>query len=231
MALIHLAPEDVDIPMIADLGSFRDWALSGEFPERGRIDWLAGRIEVDMSPEDVTSHGTVKNAQAHELTTQVEHTGRGFVVTDRTRYTSPSADLSCEPDVLVVLFESIEAGRVRLVPKATGEAGRYVEISGTADLVAEVVSDSSEEKDTKRLRKLYYQAGVPEYWLTDVRGGKVRFSILVRGPRAYSESPASSDGWVWSPLLAKRVRLVRLPAQLGIDRFRVETRPGRPGRS
>ena len=47
--------------MSASLADFRRWALSDEFPERGRIDFIAGRIEVDMAPEDFFCHGTIKS--------------------------------------------------------------------------------------------------------------------------------------------------------------------------
>jgi hypothetical protein len=35
-----------------ELEGFRRWAFSAEFPEIGRIDYLAGDVEVDTSPED-----------------------------------------------------------------------------------------------------------------------------------------------------------------------------------
>jgi hypothetical protein len=52
--------EELEIPSIRDLADFCAWALSDNFPERGRIDYVAGRIEVDMSPEDLFTHGTLK---------------------------------------------------------------------------------------------------------------------------------------------------------------------------
>src|SRR5256885_8764701 len=45
----------------------------------------------------------------------------------------------------------------------------YLELEGTPDMVLEVVSESSVQKDTKRLRQLYWQAGIREYWLVDAR--------------------------------------------------------------
>ncbi len=56
-----LLEHDLEIPMdIRSLADFRQWALSKEFPERGRIDFIGHRIEVSMSPEDLSSHGTPK---------------------------------------------------------------------------------------------------------------------------------------------------------------------------
>ena len=51
--------EQLETPLVRSLADFRKWATSDEFPEHVRIDYLAGRIEVDMSPEDFC-HGTPK---------------------------------------------------------------------------------------------------------------------------------------------------------------------------
>src|SRR3954452_17347403 len=49
--------EQLEVPLgIASLEDFRRWAVSDEFPERWRIDYLAGRIKVDMSPENLFFH-------------------------------------------------------------------------------------------------------------------------------------------------------------------------------
>ena len=46
--------ERVEIPLtLRSLADFRGWAQSEGLPERGRIDYISGRIEVDMSPEDL----------------------------------------------------------------------------------------------------------------------------------------------------------------------------------
>ena len=60
------------------------------------------------------------------------------------------------------LQAAIDEGRVRLIPKATGETGRFVEVEGSPDLVIEIVSDSSVNKDTWRLPKAYFDAGLSE---------------------------------------------------------------------
>ena len=39
---------------------FSPVAAPDDFPERGRIDYIAGQIEVDMSPEDLFTHGSLK---------------------------------------------------------------------------------------------------------------------------------------------------------------------------
>jgi len=222
---IVIHPEGIEIPApFGDLKRFRAWASSDEFPERGRIDYLAGTVEVDMSPEDITTHGTPKNAISFELTSLIERTNRGIVLVDRGRLTSVAAGLSCEPDVMVILLESVDRGRARLIPKKGGTAGRYREVEGSADLVVEIVSDSSAKKDTRALRELYHAAGVPEYWIVDVRSEAISFSLLVFEADGYAEAKSDADGFLASRLLGRSIRLVRVPLRPGIDRYHLEVR-------
>lgn len=227
MAPIHLLTENVWIPDgIIDLPRFRAWCRSADFPERGRIDWVGGELEVDMSPEEINSHATAKSAIARELGRLVEEPGGGVVFIDRTRFTVPSASVSTEPDVAVVLFGSLDAGRVRLVPTAGGEEEHFVEFEGAADLVVECVSKSSVKKDRVRLRQHYHAAGVSEYWLVDARGPEPRLTLLRHAPDDYVEVAADPDGYTPSPLLSVAVRLTRLPVRSGIVRYRLESRAG-----
>jgi Uma2 family endonuclease len=206
------------------LAAFRAWARSDRFPERGRIDWIGGEVEVDLSPEELNTHGTLKGAISGDLRTLIEPTDGGVVLIDSTRLSSDRADLSAEPDVLVLLSASLEAGRVRLIPKAGGGAGRYTEVEGGADLVVECVSDSSEEKDFKRLPGRYYRAGVRELWLVDARGAGIDFRLLRRDPADWELTPPDANGFRVSEVLGVAVRLVRIPVRGGLMRYRLETR-------
>jgi len=232
--VIVFQPDGIEIPArITSLARFRRWALSESFPERGRIDWVAGRLEVDMSPEDLFTHGTPKSAIAAKLGMLLQETEKGLVFVDKTRISCPEADLSAEPDVLVVLDETLASGRVRLIPKASGEEGRFVEIEGAVDIVVECVSDSSVAKDTD-LRDDYQRARVREYWIVDARGEKVALQILHYRRDGYVEAVEDRSGFVASEVLKARVRLLRRRKKSGAVYFRLEVRkmPGRkaPGR-
>jgi len=123
-AVVLLEEEDVRIPLgVQALEGFRRWCHGEQFPERGRIDYLQGDIEVDMSPEDLYTHGTVKVAIASRLHGLVAEQDRGYVFVDRARVVSPAAGLSVEPDVVVVLWESLDAGRIRNVPSTPPRPG------------------------------------------------------------------------------------------------------------
>src|SRR3569623_1385659 len=147
----------VTVPLgLRSLDEFRRWALSDAFPEEGRIDYIDGQIEVDMSPEELFCHGTLKTELVRALGTLVKASSKGFVFTDSTRVSSPSGQLSVEPDIVYVSRDSIAQGRAKWVPKASEEAGRFVEIEGAPDLVVEIVSDSSARKNTRRLPSAYF---------------------------------------------------------------------------
>jgi Uma2 family endonuclease len=219
-----LLEETFCIPATAtrDLEGFRRWARSDRFPERGRIDYLAGDLEVDMSPEDLYTHGTVKPAISSTLFHLISETELGSVFIDRTRISSPAAALSAEPDVTVVLWESLDRGRVREIAAVSGKPGRYVELEGAVDLVVEIVSDGSVRKDLKRLPELYATAGVPELWVADARRKKIRFEIRTLTADGYKTLSPDRDGWVFSPLLGLRVRLRREEVRPGRWSYRLE---------
>src|SRR5829696_5464955 len=106
------------IPATArDLEGFRRWARSDRFPERGRIDYIGGDLEVDMSPAELYTHGAVRSEIGTELHLRIARTDLGTVYIDLGRVCCPAAGLSVEPDVLVVLWDSIDSGRIREIPK------------------------------------------------------------------------------------------------------------------
>ena len=200
--------EEIEIPLsIQSLTDFRRWATSDDFPERGRIDYVAGCIEVEMSPEDFFCHGTLKGeiyARLHEL---VKRQRLGHLVTDRTRVSCPDAELSVEPDIVFLSAEALDGGRARLVPKASARPGRYVEVEGPPDLIVEIVSDTSVAKDTHRLPEAYFRAGVAEFWLADARSGELFFRIHHRGAAAFEPAPVDADGYQHSQVFGRAFRL------------------------
>lgn len=192
---------ELQIPTITCLEDFRRWALSDDFPETGRIDYVMGKVEVNMSPEDLFTHGTLKSEVAGEVKERVRSINLGYSFVGETRISSVPGDVSAEPDVVVVTFDALDEQRVTLVPNATGEQGRYVEIEGAADLVVEIVSDSSVSKDTKRLPVAYFAAGVREFWLIDARREELRFQILRRAKDEFVPTTADDQGYQHSEVL------------------------------
>jgi len=70
--------EAVAVPLgLTGLADFRRWSAAPEFPETGRIDFLAGTIEVDMSPEDIFCHGVLKAEVAAVLQRRIKDLALG----------------------------------------------------------------------------------------------------------------------------------------------------------
>ncbi|HEX3532511.1 MAG TPA: Uma2 family endonuclease [Thermoanaerobaculia bacterium] len=212
--------ESLLIPAAArSFEGFRKWARSPAFPETGRIDFLAGDLEIDMSPEDLHTHGTVKVAIASTLHTLVADGDQGEVFVDRARVVSRFAALSVEPDTVVVLWDSLRSGRVRYVPSDP-------EIEGAPDVIIEVVSDGSVRKDTQRLPPLYARAGIPELWLVDTRKEPLRFDIHLLQDGRYVRVEPDAEGWSRSERLGRFFRLTRRKTPVGTWGYRLEWREG-----
>jgi Uma2 family endonuclease len=217
--------EQFAVPLnVGSLGRFREWAASTHFPQRGRIDFIAGDIEVDMSPEDLFCHGSPKVEVIRVLSQLVKESGDGLLFADRARVSCPAADLSVEPDLVFVSDASLDAGRARLVAKETGKPRRYVELEGAVDLIVEIVSDRSVAKDTRRLPAAYWRAGVREFWLIDSRAEPLRFQIHRCGPASYEPVAPDRDGFQHSAVFDIGFQLARNVDRRGRWTFDLRTR-------
>jgi Uma2 family endonuclease len=225
MATTVYVNEELAIPLtIQSLADFRAWAHSPEFPERCRIDYLGDRIEVDMSPEDLFCHGTLKTTVVGALQRLIAAERLGALFSDCTRVTLPESDASVEPDIVFLARASLIAGRVRLVPKASGEAGRYVEIEGPPDLVVEIVSDSSEDKDQRRLPAAFARSGVPEFWLLDARE-EMLFQIYELQGDHYTPALVDAEGFQVSRVFQRRFQIARLEDEVFLWSFELREWP------
>jgi Uma2 family endonuclease len=215
MASVILPENEFRIPSISSLDDFRRWMRSDEFPERGRIDYVDGHIEVDMSPEDLFTHGTPKGRIYATLLDIVEARELGYLFCDCTRVTCIVGGVSVEPDIVLLSDDAIDSGRVRLIPKVSGGEDRYVEIEGPPELIVEVVSDSSERKDKKQLPAAYFAGGVAEFWLVDARSQTLQFQIYDRNDTGFRAVEADADGFQRSSIFKVRFRLERSRNQRG----------------
>jgi len=90
-------------------------------------------------------------------------------------------------------------------------------------MVLEIVSDSSEEKDFVLLREAYWEAGIREYWLVDVRAGRLQFDILHHTAKGYV-TRRKKAGWVTSDVFGKSFRLTHSTNVLGHPDYTLEAR-------
>jgi Uma2 family endonuclease len=194
-------------PTVHDLSTFRAWTYADDFPQSGRIDFVRGKVEVDMSPENVWFHSVPKSELAGVIIQTVKRRKLGFVGIDCTRIASVSGDLSAEPDLVFIHYDALRSGAVRLVPGAGKGPHDYIEIEGSPDLVVEIVSRSSVKKDMHRLPPAYFAAGVGEFWLVDVRPGQFLFQIHHRGDTGWVAATPREDGSQRSVVLDHWYRL------------------------
>ncbi len=225
MATIVNFENSFEMPLsLQSLEEFRRWTYSDGFPETGRIDYVDGRIEVEMSPEDLFTHGTPKSEIHGVLHGHVKKRKYGHLFVDRTRIASVAGNVSAEPDIVFVSHQSIKSGRVQLIAKASGKPGRYVELEGGPDLVVEIVSDGSEMKDTERLPQAYFNAGVDEYWLVDVRGETTIFRIHRRGKSGFAAVDQDADGFQNSEIFACGFHLERSWNEAGFWEYDLQSK-------
>jgi Uma2 family endonuclease len=202
---------------VVDLASFRRWTDSADFPEEGRFDWVLGRVCVDTCDEQVFTHSSVKTEYTVVLGTLARDEKRGHYWVDGPRLSNEEADLSVRPDGLFVSMKSLKSKRLRLVE---GVEGGIVELEGSPDMVLEIVSASSVQKDMEFLRDAYWRAGVLEYWLVDARRLPLTFEILHHTARGYATT-RKQEGWVRSRVFGRSFQLTQLTGVLGHPEYRL----------
>jgi Uma2 family endonuclease len=190
---------------VEDIHSFRKWAHSGDFPEQGRIWWLQGQVWVDMAMEQIFSHVQVKTEFTTVLGSLTKTEDLGLFLTDGVFLSNFDADIAGVPDSLFLSNRTISEGAVRFVE---GSRGGFTELQGSPDMVLEIISRSSVNKDTNVLRQAYWSAGVSEYWLVDARKTPLVFDILRRTPRGF-QAVRKHDGWLKSAVFGKSFKLTQ----------------------
>lgn len=187
----------------ANLKAFRRWTKSSHYPDRGEYSYLGGDVWVDLTMETLI-HNQLKLRIATVLMLMVVEPKRlGHVFGDRMRLVNTAASLSTEPDGMFVSHEALRSGQVKLI-----DGTDSLEVIGSPEMVLEVVSKTSIQKDTVALRELYASAGIAEYWLVDPLGDEISFDILRLATRGYSAA-RKSDGWVKSAVFGKSFKLVQ----------------------
>jgi Uma2 family endonuclease len=197
------------------LPGFRAWVLSDAFPEKQPVMFFNGEVYLDMGKEDIFTHSAVKTAVAGTLFKLNEKVDFGDFFINGVLVTNVEANVSNNPDMAAVFWESLDSGRTRYV---RNKKGRSIEIEGSLDWVLEIVSDSSVTKDTRDLRQAYHLAGIREYWLIDARGDDLKFHILHWRKTGYAAAPHKA-GWQHSRVFARGFRFSRMRQRRGDLRY------------
>ena len=225
--MLHFAlyEERLQVPgWVQVLESFRRWSDDDAFPETGRLSYLKGDIWIEMGKEQLFEHNQVKTEFTRILASVVRAIQTGRYFADGAFISNEEADVSNQPDGMFVSTTSSQQGRVQVVE---GQGRGHVELEGTPDMVLEVVSDSSVEKDTVFLRRAYAEAGIREYWLVDARKEPLRFDILRLDEQRYLAGRKRA-GWVRSEVFDRWFRLSQQPGLDGFPVFTLDVQTERP---
>ncbi len=180
--LLHhaLLPREQHIPM-----SYDDFV--GSLDEHTHAEWIDEEVVIFMPPSTLHQEAVGLLHVLLALYARLFDLGRLFVAPFEMRALPDGP--AREPDLLFVARTHLG----RLGPER---------LNGAADLVVEVVSDSSVVRD--RVDKFYeYQAaGVSEYWIVDPRQGKERVDLYWLTPQGrYQAIVPDADGRYLSKVL------------------------------
>ncbi len=220
--LITQTHGQIEIPgWVNDLASFRKWVHSGVLPEKLSVNFINGEVWVDFTMEEMFSHNAVKQALNVALGQLIRTQKLGRYCPDGMLVTSAITGLGTEPDAMFLSAATLESGAVEFVAGRSGDA-EATEIVGVPDLVIEIVSPSSVDKDKEWLMSGYFDAGILEYWVIDARDDDPELDIWIRGADRYVAG-RKVKGWVKSPVLGRSFRLVRADA-FGLIDYALESR-------
>jgi Uma2 family endonuclease len=134
-----------DFVRLNDAGAFRDYS---------KTELIDGEIVAVNS--QFTGHARFKSRMSYRLEGVIEAIMPDYLVLVEVAVSIPPRGLP-EPDIVITNFQ--ETGRVP-VP---------------VDMIALIVevSDSTLRYDLGKKARLYAAAGVPEYWVADLQGGKL----------------------------------------------------------
>jgi Uma2 family endonuclease len=204
MVTIRDESQRVTVPSwVTDIHSFLRWTDSNDFPTEYRVWWLNGEVWIDMSKEQIFTHVLVKTEFSRVFWGIAKAERSGIYLTDGALLSNFAADFSGNPDGLFISADTLASDRVRLIE---GKQNGYVELQGSPDMVVEILSKSSEEKDNVLLKKAYYEAGIREYWVVDARKEPIRFDIFRATSKTYTRS-ARQDDWLKSAVFGRSFRL------------------------
>ncbi len=139
--------------------TYNDYLL---LPEDKRYEIIEG--ELYMTPSPKTSHQRVLGRLFTIFTTFVREKGRGEIFIAPYDVVLSQHDI-VQPDILFVSYE-----RRHLITE--------LNLQGTPDLIVEILSPSTQERDKELKKKLYARFGVREYWIVDPDKRIIQIFIL-----------------------------------------------------
>ena len=134
--------------------------------------------ELVMPPAPLTGHQMISMALASRLYLYVNERGMGTVVAAPTDVVLSDTDV-VQPDVLFVSSQ-----RSQILTREN--------VRGAPDLVVEILSPATAERDRTVKLDLYAQHGVIEYWIVDSDAKTV--TVLLRGEGGFGVAGVYGEG-------------------------------------
>jgi len=177
--------------------SFRRWVDTRPLSDLHRYELVGGRLV--MTPPAGWLHASVGHRIGVFLGEHVRRHKLGIVFDSSVGYDLPSGD-TLEPDVSFVSHERFDA-----TPPARPDDF----LRAVPNLVVEVLSPSTAQRDRTEKKALYEQHGVDEYWIVD--GHDRAVTVFSLGPHGFDGGRTIIAGTVRSRVLPKlRVPVVKL---------------------
>jgi len=167
---INLDGQKIPPPGRINYEEFLDWA-----DEDTHAEWVDG--EVLMTSPASYRHQAIKGFLESSLLIFTQTFDLGIVLSAGFQMKLPSTGR--EPDVL-------------FVSKARSKNIKKTFLKGPADLVVEIVSPESVERDNETKYAEYAEGGVPEYWLIDPLEEKASFYQLDKSKQYHKVEPDST---------------------------------------
>lgn len=161
-------------------------------PEGKRYEIVEG--ELYMVPSPTTMHQRVSRELEEMLSKFVKEKGLGEVFDAPIDVVFSEADI-VQPDIIFI------SNKNKGVIKEEN-------IAGSPDLIIEILSPSSENRDRVIKKKLYAKNGVKEYWLVDPQKGIIEALIL--GKNGYETLKVFSDREI---LISRLIEGLQIPLE------------------
>jgi Uma2 family endonuclease len=134
---------------------FKRWLDERPASDINHYELLRGRIV--MSPPAGWPHGSVGASLLIRIGNFVERHGLGHVLDSSAGYDLPSGD-TVEPDISFISITRFAAG-------PAPQPGKFLRI--VPNLVVEILSPATAQKDQTEKKAIYAENGVEEYWIVD----------------------------------------------------------------
>ena len=149
--------------------AFRRWVENRPVTDVNRYELTDGRIV--MTPPAGWGHGEIEANVIHILRNLVKSHDLGRVFGSSTGYDLPSGD-TLEPDASFVSNERWSKGP---------QVGRSQFLKIVPNLVVEILSPTTAQRDRVEKKRIYEVNGVEEYWLVDPARREVTVFQLIAG--------------------------------------------------